>query len=76
MSQLPYTNIRIIELSNTVTGRLTGLLFADQCAEVYIERDQGIIPNEHSEYLLNALVGFFADLRTSSRFFERLVIYT
>jgi len=34
MSALPYTDIRIIEKSSTLTGRLIGLLFADQGAEV------------------------------------------
>ena len=34
MSRLPYENVRIIEQSATLTGRLVGLLFADQGAEV------------------------------------------
>ena len=33
MSQ-PYDGIRVIELSKTLAGRLAGLLFADQGAEV------------------------------------------
>ena len=35
-SRLPYESVRIIELSNTLTGRLAGLLFADQGAEVLV----------------------------------------
>ncbi len=38
--QMPYKNVRIIELSQTLAGRLTGLMFADQGAEVYVERDK------------------------------------
>jgi crotonobetainyl-CoA:carnitine CoA-transferase CaiB-like acyl-CoA transferase len=38
MSQLPYQGIRILEKSTTLTGRLIGLLFADQGADVFIER--------------------------------------
>ncbi len=49
--RLPYNGIRIIELSKTLTGRLAGLLFADQGAEVLIERQSGYKPNEHDEYL-------------------------
>ncbi len=47
MSQLPYSGTRIIELSQTLAGRLTGLLFADQGAEVLVERDPGYQPDEH-----------------------------
>jgi len=36
--RLPYEGVRVIELSQTLTGRLTGLLLADQGAEVYAER--------------------------------------
>lgn len=38
--RMPYGNVRVIELSQTLTGRLTGLLFADQGAQVYVERDK------------------------------------
>jgi crotonobetainyl-CoA:carnitine CoA-transferase CaiB-like acyl-CoA transferase len=48
---LPYRDIRIIELSNTLTGRLAGLLFADQGAEVLIARVAGFEPDEHDEFL-------------------------
>jgi len=50
LKTLPYSNIRIIELSSTLAGRLAGLLFADQGAEVYIERENDFEPNEHDEY--------------------------
>jgi len=50
MSTLPYKGIRIIELSNTLAGRLAGLLFADQGAEVFIERPTDFRPDEHDEY--------------------------
>ena len=50
MSQPPYSGLRIIELSKTLTGRLTGLMFADQGAEVLIERDLSFQPNEHDGY--------------------------
>jgi crotonobetainyl-CoA:carnitine CoA-transferase CaiB-like acyl-CoA transferase len=46
MSQLPYQGIRIIEQSTTLTGRLAGLLFADQGAEVFVERAAGGPPGE------------------------------
>lgn len=49
--QLPYNGIRIIELSKTLAGRLAGLLFADQGAEVLIARDAGFEPDEHDEFL-------------------------
>lgn len=137
MNQLPYAGIRIFELSETLAGRLAGLLFADQGAEVLVEREAEYTPNEHDEYLdrnktavppgsladsesadviivdgdtevdrqpaqivlritaalpddeayghlaadcsedlLNALVGFFTDMGTTSRFLGRPVIYT
>ncbi|CDZ77363.1 Formyl-coenzyme A transferase [Legionella massiliensis] len=38
MHRLPYQSTRIIELSHQLTGRLTGLLFADQGAEVYLQQ--------------------------------------
>ncbi len=135
--QLPYNGIRIIELSKTLTGRLAGLLFADQGAEVLIAREAGFVPNEHDEFfdrnkysiapghladtssadviivdgdtkvdrssgqivlrvmaalpgdtvyghlpadcsedLLNALVGFYTDMGTTSKMLGRPVIYT
>lgn len=49
-SHLPYFGIRVIELSDTLTGRLTGQLFADQGAEVLFEREPGYQPDEHDEY--------------------------
>ena len=136
-ARLPYNGIRIIELSSTVTGRLAGLLFADQGAEVIISRKAGFKPDEHDEYfdrnktsvdpaqlvdtrsadviivdgdakvdrlpaqivlrvtaalpgdktyghlpadcsedLLNALVGFYTDMGTTSKIIGRPVIYT
>ena len=51
MSQLPYQGIRIIEKSTTLTGRLIGLLFADQGADVFLERAAGTPPGEHDGYL-------------------------
>ena len=49
--RLPYAGIRIIELSETLTGRLAGLLFADQGAEVLIARDVEFEADEHDEFL-------------------------
>src|SRR4029077_11572335 len=51
MSPLPYQDIRIIEQSTTLTGRLTGLLFADQGADVFIERQPDAPPSDHDSYL-------------------------
>src|SRR6187402_2273697 len=51
MSPLPYNDIRIIEKSTTLTGRLIGLLFADQGADVFIERAADAPPGEHYGYL-------------------------
>src|SRR5436190_4994354 len=51
MSQLPYQDLRIIETSTTLTGRLVGLLFADQGADVFVERASGAAQNEHDSYL-------------------------
>ena len=51
MSRLPYQDIRIIEKSTTLTGRLVGLLFADQGADVFIERPADAGPGEHDFYL-------------------------
>ncbi|HRH85791.1 MAG TPA: CoA transferase [Rubrivivax sp.] len=36
----PYADVRVLELSQTLSGRLAGLLFADQGAEVYAVRDR------------------------------------
>ena len=49
--RLPFQGLRIIELSNTLTGRLAGLLFADQGAEVLIAREAGFKPDEQDEFL-------------------------
>ncbi len=51
MSGLPYEDVRIIEKSATLTGRLIGLLFADQGAEVFVERAGAATPGEHDRYL-------------------------
>jgi hypothetical protein len=51
MSRLPYQDMRIIEKSTTLTGRLIGLLFADQGADVFIERAAGVPPGDHDGYL-------------------------
>ena len=51
MSRLPYEHVRIIEQSATLTGRLVGLLFADQGADVFIEREGGSTSGEHDGYL-------------------------
>ncbi len=137
MHRMPYNGIRIIELSETLTGRLAGLLFADQGAEVLVAREAGFEPDEHDEFLdrnkystapdqladtssadviivdgdaevdrssgqivlrvtaalpgdtvygdlpadcsedlLNALVGFYTDMGTTSKMLGRPVIYT
>ena len=51
MSRLAYQDLRIIEKSSTLTGRLIGLLFADQGAEVFIERARDREAGEHDIYL-------------------------
>ena len=51
MSRLPYEHVRIIERSTTLTGRLVGLLFADQGADVFVEREGGSTSDEHDAYL-------------------------
>jgi crotonobetainyl-CoA:carnitine CoA-transferase CaiB-like acyl-CoA transferase len=51
MSRLPYEDIRIIEKSTTLTGRLAGLLFADQGADVFIERAADAPAGEHDSSL-------------------------
>jgi hypothetical protein len=50
MSQPPYQDVRINEKSTTLTGRLAGLLFADQGAEVCVDRSRAA-PDEHDVYL-------------------------
>ena len=49
--RLPYNGIRVIESSKTLAGRLAGLLFADQGAEVLVAREAGFKPDELDEYL-------------------------
>ena len=51
MSRLPYEHVRTIEQSATLTGRLIGLLFADQGAEVFVERRVAATAGEHDAYL-------------------------
>jgi crotonobetainyl-CoA:carnitine CoA-transferase CaiB-like acyl-CoA transferase len=51
MSALPYQDIRIIEKTSTLTGRLMGRLFADQGADVFVERTVEAGPGEHDIYL-------------------------
>ena len=51
MTRLPYDDVRIIEKSATLTGRLIGLLFADQGAEVFIERAVTAALGEHDGHL-------------------------
>ena len=51
MSRLPYEHVRVVEKSATLTGRLVGLLFADQGAEVLIERAVAGLTGEHDAYL-------------------------
>jgi crotonobetainyl-CoA:carnitine CoA-transferase CaiB-like acyl-CoA transferase len=51
MSRPPYHGTRIIEKTSTLTGRLIGLLFADQGAHVFIERVAQATPGEHDAYL-------------------------
>jgi crotonobetainyl-CoA:carnitine CoA-transferase CaiB-like acyl-CoA transferase len=51
MSRLPYEHVRVIEQSATLTGRLVGLLFADQGADVFVERGSASTSGEHDAYL-------------------------
>ena len=51
MNRLPYENVRIIEKSATLTGRLIGLLFADQGADVFVERGVAATLSEHDPCL-------------------------
>jgi len=51
MTSLPYSNIRIIEKSKTLSGRLAGLLFADQGAEVFLEQSTDTSDSKNDDYL-------------------------
>jgi crotonobetainyl-CoA:carnitine CoA-transferase CaiB-like acyl-CoA transferase len=51
MPALPYQDVRIIEKSTTLTGRLAGLLFADQGAEVFVERAADRLTDDLDGYL-------------------------
>ena len=51
MSRLPYEHVRILEQCTTLTGRLVGLLFADQGADVFVEREGASTSDEHNAYL-------------------------
>src|SRR5262245_41110458 len=51
MGRLPYAGVRIIEQSRTRTRRRVGLLFADQGADVFVERGRGSTSDEHDAYL-------------------------
>jgi len=57
MNCLPCDRVRIIEKSATLTGRLIGLLFADQGAEVFVERRAAATPGEHDGYLDRGKIG-------------------
>jgi crotonobetainyl-CoA:carnitine CoA-transferase CaiB-like acyl-CoA transferase len=51
MSQLPYAGIRIVELSATLSGRIVGLLFVDQGAQVWCSNDSARVGQEVGAYL-------------------------
>lgn len=51
MSQFPYGGIHIIERSLTLSGRLAGVLFADQGAEVRFARQPGRAGEQIDDYL-------------------------
>jgi len=51
MSQLPYAGIRIVETSATLSGRMVGLLFADQGAHVCCSNDNARAGHRIDEYL-------------------------
>lgn len=51
MSQLPYAGLRIVEASATLSGRLVGLLFADQGAQVRCSNGHARIGQEADPYL-------------------------
>jgi hypothetical protein len=91
MSHLPYEKVRVIERRATLTGRLVGLLFADQGADMFVEREGGSACDEHdahldrgnghraadcSEDLLSAVVGIFTGMAGFGRAPGRPVIDT
>jgi crotonobetainyl-CoA:carnitine CoA-transferase CaiB-like acyl-CoA transferase len=43
--KLPFSSVRILERSRTLAGRLTGQLFADQGAEVFVDRTASSAPD-------------------------------
>jgi crotonobetainyl-CoA:carnitine CoA-transferase CaiB-like acyl-CoA transferase len=51
MSQLPYAGVRIVESSTTLSGRLVGLLFADQGAQVRCSNGSARAGQEVDAYL-------------------------
>ena len=51
MSHLPYTGVRIVESSATLSGRLVGLLFADQGAQVRCSNSSARAGHEVDAYL-------------------------
>jgi crotonobetainyl-CoA:carnitine CoA-transferase CaiB-like acyl-CoA transferase len=51
MNQLPYAGVRIVESSATLSGRLTGLLFADQGAQVRCSNGSPRAGQEVDSYL-------------------------
>lgn len=51
MSQLPYSGIRVVESSATLSGRLVGLLFADQGAQVRCSNGHARTGREADAYL-------------------------
>lgn len=51
MSQLPYAGLRIVEASATLSGRLVGLLFADQGAQVRCSNGHARTGQEADAYL-------------------------
>jgi crotonobetainyl-CoA:carnitine CoA-transferase CaiB-like acyl-CoA transferase len=57
MTRPPFDDVRIIEKSATLTGRLIGLLFADQGAEVFTERAGVATPGGHDGYLDRGKLG-------------------
>ena len=51
MKKLPFQDITIFELSTTLSGRLAGLLFADQGAKVYFVNRPGRSGEQVDDYL-------------------------